>query len=502
MKILLTSQVKEADAYTIANEPVSSIDLMERAAKQCSSWLTIKFTKENNFKIFAGPGNNGGDGLAIARHLLENGYQVQVFCLNSGSKVTPDFRINLEHLQSLKNEILYISGIKDVPIISKDDIVIDALFGSGLTRPLIDFPAELIEYIHKSEATVVSIDIPSGLFGEENSLKSEAIIKADYTLTFEFPFLSFFFPENAGFVGEFVVLPIGLHKDYIDKADSSYHFIEKNDIKSGFHTRKKFSHKGDYGHALLISGSLGKMGAAVLASKACLRTGVGLHTTHIPKAGNMILQTACPEAMLSLDPHDEMCTKLPDLNQYKAIGIGPGLGQNPATAALIKKLLEKTKVPLVIDADGINLIAANKEILAALPSNIVFTPHPKEFERLVGTAENHFKRNKLQLEFSKKYDAIVVLKGAYTAISCPDGFCYFNPSGNPGMATGGSGDVLTGIILSLLAQGYSPKDAAIIGVYLHGLAGDIAANQLSQEALIAGDIIDYLPTAFKNLELD
>ncbi len=499
MKILPIEKVREADAVTIKNEPIPSIDLMERAASTCSEWIKNNISKNRKIKVFCGPGNNGGDGLVIARLLSDINYSVEVCIIRFTEKSSEDFIINyqrLEKYQSIKVINLY---EKDkLPGISKDEIVVDAIFGSGLSKPIKGFIAEVINHINSSEEVIISIDVPSGLFSDTSSLESRgAIIKADYTLTFQFPKFAFLFPENDQFVGKWEVLSIGLHQDFTDSVDVKNYFVGKSYFKDHLIKRKKFNHKGIFGHALLIAGSYGKMGAAVLSSKACLRSGAGLLTCHIPKNGYQIIQTTIPEAMVSIDKSDEFFTETPDISFYNAIGLGPGLGNNELTQTAIKLLIQNSNIPLLFDADAINIIAENKTWLHFLPKACIFTPHPKEFERLVGKSKDNFERNDMQREFSIKFNCYLILKGAYSAITCPDGSCFFNSTGNPGMATAGSGDVLTGIILGLLAQNYHPKIASILGVYLHGVAGDYAAKIIGQEAIIAGDITKHLGKAFR-----
>ncbi len=501
MKIFKSSQVREIDAYTIENEPIKSIDLMERASAQLAKWITKKFNHKTPFKIIIGPGNNGGDGLALARLLAENDYQVNVYILKL-KDLSGDAELNYKRLvEQNKAKIQFIASEKDFPGFEKKDIVIDALFGSGLTRPLEGLTSKIVQYINSYNNIKIAVDIPSGLFGEDNSDNiSDNIIRANYTLSFQFPNLSFFFPENEIFTGEWHILPIGLHKDIINELQTIWFSIDKKMVRSMLKIRNKFSHKGTYGHALLISGSYGKMGAAVLASKACLRTGAGLVTTHIPKLGYQIIQTAIPEAMVSIDASDEYFTEIPDLEKYNAIGIGPGININIKTQQALKKLLENIKTPLVIDADGLNILANNKDWLENVPKESILTPHPKEFERIFGKSSNSYEQNHNQVKLSKKYNIYIILKRAHTCITCPDGTSFFNTTGNSGMATAGSGDVLTGMILSLLAQGYSPKNASILGVYLHGLAGDIALKKTGQEALIASDIIKKIGKAYKKIK--
>lgn len=499
MKIFSSAQIREADAYTIANEPIKSIDLMERAASGCYDWIINKFDKSFSYKIFCGVGNNGGDGLVIARKLFESGFDVEVYIARFSEKCSDDFTINYERLKKL-NGIKYseITGtIFNLPLINSKQIFIDAIFGSGLSHPVTGFTAGIIKKINQSRATVISIDIPSGLFCDDNSSNTrENIVKAAYTLTFELPKLSFLFPENAENVGDWQIIPIGLDKKFISEVSVKNYFISKKTAGRILKPRKKFSHKGTYGHALLLCGSYGKMGAAVLASKACLRSGAGLTTVHIPKCGFEIVQTANPEAMASIDESEQFITTLPKLEKFNAIGIGPGIGIEKQTQNAVKLLIQNSSVPMVIDADAINKIAENKTWLSFVPKHSIFTPHPKEFERLCGKSSNDFERMQKQIDFAKKFNCYIILKGAHTCIACPDGEAFFNSTGNPGMATGGTGDVLTGFLTGLLAQKYSSKEACVLGVYLHGLAGDFAAEKKGFEALIASDIIESFGNAY------
>jgi ADP-dependent NAD(P)H-hydrate dehydratase / NAD(P)H-hydrate epimerase len=503
MKIFNTQGIREIDEYTILNQPISSVDLMENAAMACADWITTHYGRHLKFAVFAGQGNNGGDGLAVARLLNSVGFLVDAYVLKFSGRFSVDAQCNLQRLiEQGKVSIIEISDLSSLSGSLNCDVIIDALFGTGLSRPLAGLASDLVKWINHSGKDIISIDIPSGLFSEDNPDSSrESIVKARHTLTFQFPKLAYLFAGNGGYVGEWHVLPIGLHEGFIKSKQTPWYYIEKVDVSAFFKIRSKFSHKGTYGHALLISGSYGKMGAAVLSSRACLRTGIGLFTVHVPQQGNQIVQTAVPEAMLSIDDDHELFSMLPDISKYTAIGIGPGIGTFPKVSGAFYSLLEKVKTPMVIDADAINLLGGHKEWLKMIPAGSVITPHPKEFERIAGPTANEYERLKVQVAFSGKYNIFVVLKGAYTAIACPDGNCYFNSTGNPGMATAGSGDVLTGIILSLLAQGYTSKEAAIAGVYLHGLAGDFAATALGEESMIAGDIVEHLGDAFKATRL-
>ncbi len=502
MKILRSDQIREADAYTIENEPIVSTDLMERAANGLTDWIINKYDKRTKFGIFVGPGNNGGDGLVVARLLSGQNYHVEVYLVNFTKIFSEDYLINKDRLEKQNIcSIVEISNIEQFPELNGETVVIDAIFGSGLTRPLKGLPLEIVDFINACNNEVIAVDIPSGLFGEENFRNNveQRIIKANYTLTIQLPKLSFLFAENEQYIGEWTVIPIGLHPVFLKNIESDYLLVDNIEIKSVIKKRTKFSHKGNYGHALLISGSYGKMGAAILAARACLRTGLGLLTAHIPKVGYQIMQTASPETMISLDTHEEVFSKVELDNEYNAIGIGPGIDQKAASIKALTELLNIYHNPMVFDADALNILANNKEMLKKVPARSILTPHPKEFERLFGKSDNNFQRMELQIEMAKRHNVIIILKGAFTTTVCPDGKCYFNSTGNPGMATAGSGDVLTGMILSLLAQGYKPEKAAILGAYLHGLAGDLALNMQSEESLIANDIIESISDAFKRI---
>lgn len=501
MKIFRADQVREIDAFTIEQEPVVSIDLMERAALRLTGWYVRHFHTDRKVVIFAGPGNNGGDALAMARLLAESQYRIECYLLQFG-KLSKDCRINLERLVEQNMVSLVEVGEKDpMPEIGSKDVVVDGIFGSGLTRKVSGFPGKVIKHINVEAETVIAIDIPSGLFGEDNTDNDfSQVIRATYTLTFQFPFLSFFFDSNDPYVGRWRVHNIRLHPNAIEGTATPYRCIESQYLKTLLPPREKFAHKGTFGHALLISGCYGMMGAALLTGEAALRAGAGLVTLHVPRFGYSIIQTGFPEALVSLDRSDILFSEPPDLDPFTAIGIGPGLGCKPNSGKGLKMVLDRAKVPLVIDADGLNILSQHPEWYELLPEGSILTPHPKEFDRLCGSSENSYQRHLKQVEFARKYRVVVVLKGAYTGIASPDGSYCFNSTGNPGMATGGSGDVLTGLITGLLAQGMKPVDAALAGVYLHGLAGDLASEASSEEALIAGDMLLYLGEAFRELK--
>lgn len=501
IKIFATDQVKELDQYTILHEPVSSIDLVERASTVFMHEFCRRFSKQHRIIVFAGQGNNGADALAISRLLKDEAYRVETYLFNPTHHLSVDCEMNKQRLLAMDQvEFTEVTDDFAPPVLGKQDIVIDGLFGSGLNRPLTGGFAGVVAYINQSEATVVSIDIPSGLFGEDNRTnEQQAIIQADLTLTFGFPKLAFLLPENVAFTGEWKVLDIGIHPDIVRETSTPYSMVTEEDIAQVFRPRPKFAHKGTFGHALLIAGSRGKLGSSVLSAKACLRTGAGLITVHTPQCGEVVFQTAFPEAMLNFDPNQEFFTALPDLSSYDVIGVGPGIGQRLETGAALERLLQGASKPIVMDADALNIMASNKDLLLRVPPRSILTPHTKEFDRLAGDSATGYERLMKAQSFAQQYKVCVVLKGAYTATCTPSGKVFFNSTGNPGISTAGSGDVLTGVILGLLSQGYEPETAAVAGVFLHGTAGDLAAQAYSEESMLAGDLVKMLGKAYKQI---
>lgn len=500
MKILSCKQQQLADAYTIKNEPILSIDLMERAATCCFNWIINNLPTQNTFTILCGIGNNGGDGLAIASMLNNKGIKVNVYLIKFAKKLSPDCATNLKRLTKQGVTVTEITNKKNINI-NNNSIIVDAIFGSGLTRPIEGFVAQIIQKVNEAKNKVIAIDLPAGLFCEDNSNNNiNNIVKANYTLTFQSPKLAMLFPSNNKFVGKWEVLDIGIHKNFINNVDCNNIYITKQLIQPILHNRTKIAHKGTFGHALLAVGSKGKIGAAILSAKACLRSGVGLLSIQLPAIGYQILQESVPEAMVQVDEKEDIISKIENIEKYDAIGVGPGIGIDSLTQQALKVLIQNTTIPLVLDADAINMLAQNKTWLSFLPPFSILTPHPKEFERLVGKWKSDYHRYQLQLDFSAKYQVYIILKGAHTSISTPNKQMYFNSTGNPGMATAGSGDVLTGIITSLVAQKYAMFESCILGVYLHGLAGDYAKNKIGEEAMIASDIIEALPLAFNALK--
>ncbi|WP_114788976.1 NAD(P)H-hydrate dehydratase [Niabella yanshanensis] len=492
MKLLNASQIREWDQYTIQDEPISSIDLMERAARACRDWIRRQFPT-HSFDIFCCTGNNGGDGLAIARLLMLMRIPVKVFIVNAAGKASRDFTTNLERLKAIPGaNIIELTSGTFPPPPDPSAIIIDALLGTGINRPIEGFTGEIVSFINAQSNKVIAIDMPSGLQSDTYS-GTTPIIQANHTLTFQIFKLGLLMPCNAGHFGQVHVLDIGLAPAYLTTVESKYELTEKTLFASFYKTRENYAHKGNFGHALIIAGSYGKMGAAVLSTKACLRSGAGLVTAHVPGKGVNIIQTSAPEAMCQTDPDGEMITTIQyPLKSYSAIGIGPGTGTHPSTQKLLQHIFNSYSQPLVLDADALNILSENKPWLNLLPENSIITPHPKEFSRLFGEQSNDFERIETALEQASHLKIIIILKGHRTFIATPAGKGYFNTTGNAGMATGGSGDVLTGLITGLLAQGYTAAEAAIMGVYLHGLAGDKAAAVYGMEAMIAGDLVKKL----------
>ena len=498
MKIFTSAEIREIDAATIRLEPVAPAGLMERAATTLFQRIKDIVAPERKINIFAGPGNNGGDGLVLARLMHEDGYVVRVYVVETGSKHSAEFSLNAGRLERSGIVPVTIADPEKFPVIGNDEVIIDAIFGTGLSKPPAGVAAGVIRRINASEAFVISVDVPSGLFCEDNTARErENIVRASRTITFQFPKLSFMFPGNGEFTGEWEVIDIGLHADTISEMPTPYHYVLRESVRPMLKGRSKFDHKGIFGHLLLIAGSYGKAGAATLSAGAALRAGAGLVTVHTSSASVLALQSALPEAMVSPDPGTGNVTTLPDLGPYKAIAAGPGLGTDPDTAAVLRDLLQNTMVPLVLDADALNILSLNREMIELIPPMTILTPHPGEFRRLTASGKSDYQLMEEQITFATRHKCIVVLKGAHTSIALPDGRVFFNSTGNPGMATGGSGDVLTGMIASLLAQGYEPAGAAIAGAYLHGLAGDIALRIHSEESVIAGDILMNIGRAFR-----
>jgi len=499
-KIFSTAQIPAIDQYTIEHEPVSSLDLMERAATAWTEFFLKFFGDYRQVIVVAGSGNNGGDGYAIARLLKMKGKEVIVWRLMTGKSFSPDCERNYRRWLEAGGQVAEISSSEEVWF-DPAAVVVDAIFGTGLNRPVTGWVGEVIRKMNQASNKVVAVDIPSGLMGEDNALNDrETIVRADYTFTFQFPKLAFMLPENASCVGLWFVLDIGLSCEGIRRTPSRWYYTTLDVVRDRLPVPQKFAHKGMNGKGVLIAGSYGMMGAAVLAAKAALNSGIGLLYCHAPERGVDILQIAVPEAILEIDSSEKRFSYLKDPGRYDAIAIGPALGQGPETAAGLKTLLQSWRGRTILDADALNLLAEHRELLELLHEQCILTPHLKEFERLAGKSENDFDRlNKLSI-FANRFRVYVVLKGAHSVIATPGGELYFNMSGNPGMAKGGSGDVLTGILLALAANGLAMPDVARIGVFAHGLAGDRLVEEYGYRGISAGKIAEQVGKVWKAFE--
>ncbi|TYP75198.1 NAD(P)H-hydrate dehydratase [Aquimarina intermedia] len=500
MKILSAEQLQKADQATLRSQNISSLELMERAATQIFNSIHAKLKGADVlFHIFCGIGNNGGDGLVLSRLLPEHGYKVKTYIVNFTDKRSDDFLKNYDRLIALNTTWpTQLKSETDFPQLSEKDIVVDAIFGIGLNRPLVGWVVKLIQHINASNAFVLSIDIPSGLYADRAPDTSDGVIKASTTFTFQTPKLAFFLPETAVYSRDFEVLDIGQDQLFMNESKGVAELISKNMIRSMYQPREKFAHKGTYGHCLLIGGSYGKIGSMIIATEAAMRVGAGLATSYIPECGYTALQTAVPTAMVVTDDNDNYIKAIDYDVEPNAIGIGMGMGTNKNTILAFENFLKKIEIPVVLDADALNSIAQHGDLAKHIPSGSILTPHPKELERLVGSWKDDFEKIKKAKEYSKRYQCILVIKGAYTLI-VNDDTLYINTTGNPGMATGGTGDALTGMITGLIAQGYNSLQATLVGVYLHGLSGDLAIQTTGYQGLLATDVVQYIGKSFLNL---
>ena len=506
MKIFTAEQIRQLDQYTIEHEEIKSIDLMERASMAVTEYISDHWSSQYPLVVFAGPGNNGGDALAVARQMADKGYGVKAYLFNPRQELSDDCRANRQRLidcgwgADTQNAFVEVVSEFEPPVLDKA-LVVDGLFGTGLNKTLTGGFSALVKYINNSKkAYCISIDVPSGLMTEDNSLNVDAnIIRADYTLTFQQRKLSFLMRDVQDFVGKVEVLDIGLSKAGIEELPTVYTMLEEEEVKTIVRPRPDFAHKGSMGNALIVAGRYGMAGAAVLTTKACLRSGAGKATALIPRRNNDIMQISVPEAVLVHDKDENIITNAIDGQGFNSVAIGPGLGQDETTAIAVISQVRRGDIPCVLDADALNLIASHRAWLMQLPKGMILTPHPKELERLMGRPVGCFEELNKARELARSLQGYVILKGHFSALCLPDGRVVFNSTGNSGMATAGSGDVLTGVLAALLARGYSQEDACKLGMYVHGLAGDIAAKEKGKEGLLASDIVDNLPAAFMHL---
>ncbi|RYD56286.1 MAG: NAD(P)H-hydrate dehydratase [Sphingobacteriales bacterium] len=501
MKIFSAEQIKACDAYTISEAGISSLDLMERAAGKCAEWIMMHMPKDAVFIVLCGTGNNGGDGLAITRMLHAQGYAVKAFLLQLGNGMSLDCKFNLQRLQKAGEDLVETlqpeALITDIP---ENIIIIDAILGTGANREAEGWLARFIRYINQTPNKKIAIDIPSGMPADTVPRAGAELLRADHTLSFQFCKQTFLHPETGAYTGQVEILDIGLSTTYVEATSTHLYTIDEKLARKHYLPRMPFTHKGTFGTALIVGGSYGMIGAAVLAVKAAARAGAGKVRAIVPEVGYHIMQISVPEAMC-ITSGERFITDIAGCGEANAIGIGPGMGTNDKTAKAFATFIEALKQPVLLDADALNLLAKQPDLLHKLPPHCILTPHPKEFERMFGKTANTQRRLELARSQAMRYNFYIVLKDRHTAVLTPEGDCYYNLTGNAGLATGGSGDVLAGIITGLLAQGYTSFAASILGVYLHGLAGDFASFEHSKEAMLAGDITIQLGKAFKTLEI-
>ncbi|WP_415326608.1 NAD(P)H-hydrate dehydratase [Chryseobacterium sp. MMS23-Vi53] len=497
MKIFKAQQIRECDQYTIKNEPILSIQLMERAAQTCIDWISENCKNHRNFAIFCGNGNNGGDGFAMARMLYHKGFDVDVFIQSPKAKFSEDATINFKELKEISG--ITIKDFKDVEDyrFDKRTIIIDALFGTGLSRNLEGDFKNLIDFLNSKTSVKISIDVPSGLLSDGISSDGSTIFKADYTLSFQFWKKSFLHPESGKYTGKVEVLDIDLSEEYISQTETKDFVIDDEVVENIFKPRNEFSHKGTYGKSTIIGGSYGKIGAAVLSTRSALKTGTGLTFTIAPKCGYEILQTSCPEAMF-IEGGNDFIQNI-EIDENSTYGIGPGLGTQKETMKGFLQFLKEYSKPLILDADALNIISQDEKNLKLIPKKSIITPHPKEFERLFGKTEDSFERVELARKKANELDVYIILKDHHTQVVTPEGNVFYNITGNSGLAKGGSGDILLGILTSFVAQGYSEENAAILGVWFHGKAAEFASEKYSKESMLPTDVINEFGNVFELL---
>lgn len=499
MKILTPEQIYQVDKVTIEKEKLQSLDLMERAGTVLANRILEIVPKQQKVVVFCGIGNNGGDGLVISRILLQHEFEIKVFIVEYSEKYSKDMLENYNRFLHLSKNIEILQKESDFPDLNGTEVVIDCIFGIGLNRKPDSWVKNLITLLNKKSAFKIAVDIPSGLSANAPIQDADTVLQSNLVLTLQVPKLAFFLPDSALYMDTFEILDIGLDSDFILKQNPLATVLTKELISKHYRSREKFGHKGSYGHSVIIGGSYGKIGSIILASKAAFRMGAGLVTTFIPKCGYEILQISIPEAMVITDENEEMLSKIELDFIPDSVAIGMGMGTSKKTSEAFGKFLQSSKKPMIIDADGLNCLSENPEIMDFIPENSILTPHPGELKRLIGTWKNDYDKIEKCKVFVQKHKIILVIKGAHTMILSGEEI-FINSTGNPGMGTAGSGDTLSGILAGLLSQGYSSKSAALFGVYIHGLAGDLAAKNLGEDSLMAGDIISLLPNAFQFIQ--
>jgi ADP-dependent NAD(P)H-hydrate dehydratase / NAD(P)H-hydrate epimerase len=514
MKVVTAAEMKKIDNVTIEGMGIPALLLMERAGTAVAA-RAEELSTSRKVLVLCGSGNNGGDGLVAARHLLNNGYLVKVVLLNRLDRLSTDCKKQYQIAKKMGVPIDYRKVLNSSDL--HGALVIDAVFGTGLSRAVSGEMAAMFRFVNDAPVSVVAVDIPSGISSDSGEILGEAI-KADYTVTFGLPKRGHFLYPGAEYSGRLYVEDIGFPSGLLRADSIRTELVNRESAEVLLPERQHNSYKGDYGHVLVVAGSRGRTGAALMTAKACMRAGSGLVTIGVPESIMDIFQGRVTEEMTLPLPddgngmlHAKALDAILEFSFQKAdiLAVGPGMGVSPNTEKIIKTLITSSGVPMVIDADGLNSLRDSAEIFNNAKSPVIVTPHPGEMARLIskgGTVLrpqiNYIERDRIgtALSFAKETGVYVVLKGVPTVIASPEGDAFINTTGNPGMATAGAGDVLTGIIASLVGQGVSPLKASALGVYLHGLAGDEAAKITGEHSLIASDIIDALPRAFRYLE--
>ena len=499
MKIFSAAQIKACDAYTIHASGISSVDLVERAASECATHIIGHYPVDTPFVLLCGMGNNGADGLALARILMQHGYGIKVFVLQHRNEHTPENKSHLNKLLRIDAALVeYLQPETFLADLPEQVVLIDAILGTGLSRQVDGWLADFFSHINHLPNKKIAIDIPSGMPADNLPAPDASMIAAQETLSFEFYKRSFLHPETGPYCGKITIVAIGLHPTFIEATHTHYQTIDEDALSILLKKKAAFSYKNQHGHCFITGGSKGKVGAALLATAAALKSGVGLVSSIIPEVAYIPLQSNLPEAMCQVAGQ----THIESIEPYQAasaMGIGIGMGTAEASVQALTNFLETCTLPCVFDADALNILAAHPELMTKIPEHSILTPHVGECDRLFGASSNSMQRVEHIRMQAMRYKVCIVLKGHHTVVVTPDGDCYYNLNGNAGMAKGGSGDVLTGLIAGLLAQAYLADQAALLGVYIHGLAGDLAATELGMQAMNARDIIEYLSGAWQKL---
>ncbi len=514
MKVASSAEMKTLDQRAIEEYGIPGVVLMENAAIQLVRVLLENYKQftHGKFFIFCGKGNNGGDGFAIARHLANQGRQVNIILLAEPEKIGGDAAVNLRIAQKMGLPFQTITTSEKLlslrQAISGQDLVIDAIFGTGLSTAVRGFYKEAIDFINELPNQVVAVDIPSGLNADTGKVEGSCI-RADLTISFGLPKMAHLLTPASTHVGCLEVVGISIPPKLVEEAGIKVNWLEKKDVAGLLGSRPLDSHKGDYGHLLIMGGSEGKGGAPAMAALAGLRSGAGLVTLAVPEKVHQAIEMGLMEVMSEPlnKPEKRILVESsyenlePLLAGKSALVIGPGIGAQPETGKFLQKVIASTAIPMIIDADGLNLLALDKKILERKNAPIILTPHPGEMGRLMNIPTKEVQSNRLEvaMDLAQSTGCFIVLKGAGTIVASPQGDAFINTTGNPGMATAGTGDVLAGMVGGFLAQGLGPEEATNVGVFLHGLAGDLAAKEFGERSLIAGDMIQVFPRALQTL---